>query len=215
MLPKFVKLHQRTFPSNVLDFRSYGGMKVLALLLFLWTSGSFLCTLYEVAFDRDKFKKDVAVEIENRGIIKKGYYWAKGFLWQATPKQQQIEQDTKADITNAILWGLLKLAITWCILWLCFDWRNARNLVFAAFSISVGIAYSFLPINAIPNFIPAIGSIDDICANLFGSGIGIASIAEYIKKRRQQELVNSLIEKNPQAALAMVLEEYGITIKKD
>jgi uncharacterized membrane protein YkvA (DUF1232 family) len=211
---EFVTLHEKPFPANILSFRTYGGMKVFALLVFLWMSSSFVCTLYDVTFDQAKFKQYATVEIENRGLIKKVWHWGWEFFWQDTPRKQQIEINTQKNINNAILWALLKLALAWCILWLCFDWRNAKNLVFAAFSIGMGIAYSLLPIDAIPDFIPAVGQIDDICANLFGSGIGIASIAEYVRKRRQREMITRLIRDNPQAALDLALEDYGILVKK-
>lgn len=69
------------------------------------------------------------------------------------------------------------------------------------------------PLDMIPDFIPAAGTLDDVCVNLFGSGLGIATIADHVKKRRHEDMIARLIHDNPQAAVTLALEEYGISIK--
>lgn len=209
---EFIQIGEKPFPANILSFRKYSGVRVLALIVFLWVALNSVYTLYDVTFNKDKFRQYATVEIENRGVVKKSLYWAKDFFWQETPKPQQIEINTQKNMHNAIFWQLLKLALAWCVLWLSFDWHNAKNLVFAAFSICIGIAYSLLPVDAIPDFIPAAGQIDDICANIFGSGIGFAAISEYVTKRRRRETIMRHIRDNPQVALSSALEDYGISV---
>jgi uncharacterized membrane protein YkvA (DUF1232 family) len=212
---EFIALPTQTpFPRNIFHVRSYDGLKVLALIFLAWATLNFGHTLYLITFHRSHFTEYANEVIDNRGILKKAWYWTKGFFWQDVPKTRQIEKNTQSNINRAVLWGLFLVSVSWLFVWLCFDWQHARHLVFAGISIGFGIAYSLLPVDAIPDFIPAVGALDDVCVNLFGSGLGIAAIAEYIKKRRHQEMISRLVHDNPQAAVALALEEYGVAIKR-
>jgi len=90
---EFVSVRSRKpFPSSILCFRTYGALKVLSMFLFIWALVSFGETLYLVGFHGDQFFQNATIQVENRGILKRAYYWTKGILWQDTPKEQQCQK---------------------------------------------------------------------------------------------------------------------------
>ena len=104
------------------------------------------------------------------------------------------------------------MILSWSLVWMCFDWDTAKHFVFAAICISFGAIYSLLPIDALPDFIPVAGMLDDLTINIFGSGLGIASVLEYYRKKKQKALVARLITQHPEAAVNVALEDYDLTM---
>ena len=73
------------------------------------------------------------------------------------------------------------MILSWCLSWICFDWKTTKYFVFAAISIGFAATYSLFPVDALPDFIPVAGVIDDLTLNIFGAGLGSASILKYYK----------------------------------
>jgi hypothetical protein len=186
LAPNFEFVHlpqEKAFPLNIFSFRKYSGLKVLALFFLLWSSLSFIHTLYLAVFHPDSFVRTAAVQIENRGIIKKIGLWFYHVFWQDTPTSVQVADKASTLITHQILWGLLRISICWCFVWGCFDWRNARYLLFAIFSFGFGVLYNFTPGHMIDNEIPIVGETETTTVDTIAAGLGLAAIAEHLKKR--------------------------------
>ena len=69
--------------------------------------------------------------------------------------------------------------------------------------------YSLMPADWIPDFIPVAGTVDDVVANAGGTSLGAVSVAEYYRSIRRRELASKVVERHPEAALDIVLEDCG------
>lgn len=213
---EFVTLpREKPFPANIFSLRHYTGLRALAIFFFLWAAISLSNTLYLVTFHRDFFTEQAQSQIENRGIIKKVWYWTKDFFWQMTPKPKQVHDNTDTNITHAILWGLFLLSLSWFFVWACFNWQHVRFLVFAVATFGFGALYNFTPGHMIDSEIPVVGEAETATVDVVAGGLSLAAIAEHLKKRRHQDMISRLIQDSPQAAITIALEEYGISVKRN
>lgn len=48
---------------------------------------------------------------------------------------------------------------------------------------------------------------------LFGSGLGLMSIIENAKKRKQDSYLREIMKENPSSAVSIVLKDYGLAIE--
>ncbi|MEO6847906.1 MAG: hypothetical protein ABI254_11650 [Chthoniobacterales bacterium] len=213
---KFIPLgDEKPFPANIFSFRHYGGLKVLSIILFLFAAINFSKTVYLISFNRGYFVEAATDEIANRGWIKKGYYGFVNTVWQNTPLETKVIIDSQHAMFWAVTKDLLLLSFAWLFVWLCFDWRNTRYLVFAIASLGCGILFNFMPGHMIDNEIPIVGEAETSAVEIVSTGMGALALAEHLKRRRSQEMINRLIQSNPQAAITIALEEYGIAIEKN
>jgi uncharacterized membrane protein YkvA (DUF1232 family) len=82
------------------------------------------------------------------------------------------------------------------------------------FNTCLGIAYLLAPIDAIPDFIPVIGSLDDTFVSMGVCALGLSSVYRHKLREVKTETILELIDDgNNQRALQMLLEDKGITIK--
>jgi len=206
---------EKPFPQNLFCFRKYTGLRALSLFIMIWTAFTFIHTLYEVTFHPEIFESQAKQQIENHGVLKKVWYWVPDFFWQHHSESEQVQNDAQKNINSAIFWGLFTLSTSWMFLWACFDWRNISNLVFAFLSFGFLVFYNFTPGHMIENEIPIVGETDSVGVDVFSGGLGIAAIAQHFRKKGRRDLVSHLIGENPQAAVMVALEEYGISLKKD
>ena len=201
------------FPMNVFEFKRYTTLRAISIALFLFFSANFLWSCYVTQFHDDAIKASVQDETEGRGYIKRLAYWTYETFWQDRSDEAKISEQIDARKHSILFWTLTRMLMSWCLVWLCFDWNTAKHFIFAAATISLGAIYSILPIDAIPDFIPAAGGLDDLTVNLFGSGLGVASIMEYYQRKKQKAQITRLIARHPDEAVSIVLEDYNLKFK--
>ena len=198
------------FPMNVCEFGRYTTLRGISMALFLLLSASFLWSLYVTQIHDEAIKAAMQGEVEGRGYIKRFGIWTYEKFWQKRSDEAKLD----ARKSSILFWSLTRMLMSWCLVWLCFDWNTVKNFIFAAATISLGAIYSILPVDAIPDFIPVAGGLDDLTVNLFGSGLGVASIMEYYKRKKQKAHIISLISRHPDEAVSIVLEDYNLKLKK-
>lgn len=200
------------FPRNVIIWRNYTGLRVIALILLAVATLGLARTMITTTFG----KKNIVAHVESarvhRGWIKKAWEWCRDWAWQGAPEGDKIQEGIENTIARKRLWSCVRLTVTWFLVWLCFDWDKARHFAFAACAIGFGVVYSIMPVDAIPDTVPFAGVLDDLSVNLFGSGIGIASILEYYRGKKHKAVVARMIQENPANALNLVLEEYHLEL---
>ena len=208
--PIITRPKEQSFPGNVMLWRRYTGLRVLALFIFIASMIRLAETCYTTTFKKFEYQQASQARIDNRGLLKKAWaniYW---YLWDRTPEPMQVRIDTGAIIRRRRYWSLAEVVLAWFTVWLAFDWDKARHFVFAALSLCAGIVYSLMPVDAIPDFIPVAGVADDIVVNIFSTGLGAASVAEYYRCKKRRELATRLLARHPDSAVEILLEEYGL-----
>ncbi|MDR2981262.1 MAG: DUF1232 domain-containing protein [Puniceicoccales bacterium] len=202
------------FPRNIFRISEYNSWRILALLLFAFAIVSFASSIIVPIVDPNRFTTEATIEYENRGLIKKLMHWTMGTLWQETPVEIKIKKDAETRIWVARLTSFSFLVSSWLVMWLCFDWRHARRIVFGLFLIGFGIGYSLLPIDLIPDFIPVLGYMDDLLATMFGAGIGISSIVDSYRVKQDEISLRELMKEDPNAGLRLLLKRHGLTVEE-
>jgi len=208
----YISPKERSFPLNVFDFRNYNSWKVLSLIVFFVFTSKFGYRIYQTTIGKEEVVQGVQIEREGRGWIKRAASWIYSNTWQDYPEEMDLQKKLESVVYGIRFWSFVKLIMAWCFVWMCFDWNTAKYFIFSTICISIGIVYSLLPIDALPDFIPVAGNLDDLTVNIFGSGLGIASITEYYRKTKQRRFVEKLISQNPEVALTIALEDYNLSM---
>jgi len=207
-----VERKEPSFPTNLLLFENYTAIRAASLIIFLFFCTQFIYSMYNVNFADAEIREMAQVEIEGRGWIKSAWYWLKETLWQDYPESVKLQEKIDSRKNSIIFWPSIRMLMSWTLVWLCFDWERARHFVFAAVTVSLGAIYSVLPVDALPDFIPGAGQIDDLTVNIFGTGLGVASILDYYRRQKMKSHVMSILSEHPESAINIVLEDYDLRL---
>lgn len=202
------------FPLNIVALRRYTGLRVISLIVFLVFTYGFFQALYSTTFEKTEIVQSIQGKNDGQGWLKRFGIWAYRKTWQDYPEETKLQTKIDNTVSSIRFWSFIRMIFSWCLVWMCFDWDTAKHFVFATICISFGVIYSLLPIDALPDFIPVGGMLDDLTINIFGSGLGIASVLEYYRKKKQKALVARLISQHPEAAINVALEDYDLTMDK-
>jgi uncharacterized membrane protein YkvA (DUF1232 family) len=202
------------FPQSLVSFRTYNSWKILSLFVLTFALCGFAFSIVDPFLHPDKYTEAIVIEIDNRGIVKKGWDWFYSTMWQNTPKETKIVQDASQRITWNRTCGFATVVLSWLFVWMSFDWRNAKRRVYCIFLVGFGIGYAIAPIDIIPDVIPFLGQIDDIMIALFGVGLGISSLAEDFQKRKEAQDITEIIKEHPESGLRLLLKRHGLTVKR-
>ena len=201
-----------SFPRNILAAEHYSVVRVLSLVILLISLISWAGTLHRTTFHRETIRQEVIRHLDNRGLLKKTWDAIAHFLWQRESTAARVERIVQQRSARARFWAFVRVLLAFALVWLTFDWDRARHFVFVAVAMTMSTLYCMLPVDCIPDAIPAVGVADDMAVCTFGVGLSAASIAEYSRRRRQQILVASLLESNPATAVNVVLSDYGLKL---
>ena len=192
------------FPSTLFDWQKYDGAKALTAIL-LGLATLYFCT----------------------GFL--------GFLFDHTPWLQQLFHLSPAKALPAAWWQIWKpigatvghiasyvdlafrlfvFLCTYCLAWATFDPRNIEGYVMGFFNTCLGLAYLVSPIDAIPDFVPVAGNLDDA---VLGVGVMLLGVSSLYRNKLRDVKTKTILELidggNRQKALQMLLEDKGIQIK--
>lgn len=82
------------------------------------------------------------------------------------------------------------------------------------FNTCLGVAYLLAPIDAIPDFIPIVGSLDDTFVGMGVCLLGLSSLyRNKVREVKTKTILELIDDGNSQKALQMLLEDKGITVK--
>lgn len=83
-----------------------------------------------------------------------------------------------------------------------------------AFNTLVGIAYMISPFDAIPDFVPLVGTIDD---TLLGAGMAILGASSFYKAKLREittdNALQSINDGNNIRAIQLLLKDKGVELK--
>jgi hypothetical protein len=152
---RLVDLSESTpFPKNIFSFREYNSWKVFALMVFAFALFNFgRAFIVPIAYP-DRFVGQAQVQYDNRGVIKRAWESSYGFLWQRTPSETKVTQIAEKQVAWDRWCASIGAVVAWLLLWLCFDWRNARTMIYGIFLIGFGVLYTIYPIDLIPDMFP-------------------------------------------------------------
>lgn len=211
---RLVDLPQSTpFPKNLFSLREYNSWKVFALIVLassLFSLGRAF--LAPIAYP-EHFTAPAKEQYDNRGWMKRWGQTIYGWAWQRTPPETKIKENAEKQIAWGRWCASVGVVLAWLFVWLCFDWRNARTMIYGIFLIGFGVIYAIAPIDLIPDAVPFFGVLDDAAMLLFGTGLGLMSIIENAKKRKQDAYLREIMKENPSSAVSIVLRDYGLAIE--
>lgn len=202
------------FPRNIISLREYNSWKALAVLFFFLTLCGFAYSVFDPLLSQDKYKDAIATQIDNRGLLKRGWDWGYEILWQKIPKDERIVIGAEKKIFWMRVSAFITALAAWLFVWICFDWKNAQRLIYGVFLVIFGIGYLLLPIDSIPDAIPILGLIDDLLIAVFGVGLGITSIVNDLRKKRESNHIREIIKEHPSSGLRLLLKEHGLTVEE-
>jgi uncharacterized membrane protein YkvA (DUF1232 family) len=113
-----------------------------------------------------------------------------------------------------LIFRLFIFICAYCLAWATFDPRNIEGYVMGFFNTCLGLAYMLAPVDAIPDFIPVVGSLDDTFVGMGVLFLGLSSVyRNKLRDVKTKTILELIDDGNNQKALKMLLEDKGITIK--
>jgi hypothetical protein len=202
------------FPCNIVYVRQYNSWRVIALIVFLIALYGFAHAIFDPIVSPGKYTESIAIQIDNRGILKKMWDWSYELLWQKVPEGKRIEIGAEKKVFWMRMSAFIAALAAWLFVWMCFDWRNAQRFVYGGFLVLFGIGYILLPIEAIPDAIPVLGLIDDLLVAAFGVGLGLTSIINDLRQKKESQHLREIIKDHPSTGLRLLLKEHGLTVEE-
>jgi len=184
------------------------------MLLFCLTLYGFAYSVFDPLLNPGRYKDAVATQIDNRGLLKRGWDWLYETMWQNSPKNEKIAVGVEKKIYWARISAFIMALAAWLFVWICFDWKNAQRLIYGMFLLFFGIGYMLLPLDAVPDAIPILGLVDDLLVAVFGVGLGLASIFSELRKNKESNHIKEIIKEHPSTGLRLLLKEHGLTVEE-
>ncbi len=188
-----------------MNFREYDGAKALTALLLFLSTLYFLAGFLGFLFDHTPWLKALLPTLGPATIVVPAQWW-------------QIWKPVGAAVTHIASYVDLALRMfvflcTYCLAWATFDSRNIEGYIMGFFNTCLGLAYLISPIDAIPDFIPVAGGLDDA---VLGVGVLLLGVSSLYRNKLRDVKTNTVIELidggNRQKALQLLLEDKGIRV---
>ena len=182
--------------------------RIIAIIPLTLTIVNLIIAVTLPIFEYDRFLERAIDKFEGRGFLKHFFDNVSGFFWQqVTP--HQIAQN---EIWWNQFWAVVYLVVSIIFCWVIFNWYQAKYIISGVSAVVLGIIYSFLPVDILPDFIPAAGSFDDVIVLLISSGTGFTILREGGEKGKILRKAQFLAEEKPIKTLEMLCEEYGLEL---
>ncbi|UBF30541.1 DUF1232 domain-containing protein (plasmid) [Kovacikia minuta CCNUW1] len=195
-----------SFPRTLFEFRKYDGAKALTAILLFLATVYFLFGFLGFLCDHTPWLKQLFQSSATIKTVPPTAWWQ---IWKpigATVNHIASYVD--------LAFRLFVFLCTYCIAWATFDPRNIEGYVMGFFNTCLGLAYMLSPIDAIPDFVPVAGSLDDA---VLGVGVLLLGLSSLYRNKLRDVKTKTILELiddgNSQKALQMLLEDKGVRIK--
>ncbi|MGB8702339.1 MAG: DUF1232 domain-containing protein [Thermosynechococcaceae cyanobacterium] len=195
-----------SFPGTLYEFRKYDGAKALVALILAMAGIYFLLGFFGFLVDHNAWLKAFLFKSSLSDISPQSPWW---HFW----KPIGVAVTHVASYVD-IAFRLFVFICAYCLAWATFDPRNIEGYVMGFFNTCLGVAYLLSPVDAIPDFIPVVGSLDDTFIGLGVSLLGLSSLyRNKLRDIKTKTILELIDDGNSKRALKMLLEDKGITIK--
>ena len=195
-----------SFPRTLFEFRKYDGAKALTAILLFLATVYFLFGFLGFLCDHTPWLKQLFQPAASLKEVPHAAWWQ---IWKpigATVNHIASYVD--------LAFRLFVFLCTYCLAWATFDPRNIEGYVMGFFNTCLGLAYMLSPIDAIPDFIPVAGSLDDA---VLGVGVLLLGLSSLYRNKLRDVKTKTILELiddgNSSKALQMLLEDKGVRIK--
>ena len=194
-----------SFPRTLFEWEKYDGARALVSILLMLATTYFLAGFLGFLVDHTPWLKDLLQPAAVANTAKVPWW----HLWRPIAS-------TVTHIASYVdlAFRLFVFLCAYCLAWATFDPRNIEGYVMGFFNTCLGLAYMISPIDAIPDFVPVAGNLDDA---VLGTGVLLLGLSSLYRNKLREVKTKTILELiddgNNQKALQMLLEDKGITIK--
>ena len=194
-----------SFPRTLFEWEKYDGARALVAILLLLATTYFLAGFLGFLVDHTPWLKEFLHPTALANPTKVAWW----HIWRPIAS-------TVTHIASYVdlAFRLFVFLCAYCLAWATFDPRNIEGYVMGFFNTCLGLAYMISPIDAIPDFVPVAGNLDDA---VLGTGVLLLGLSSLYRNKLREVKTKTILELiddgNNQKALQMLLEDKGITIK--
>lgn len=196
-----------TFPQSLFRWKNYDGAKALTAIFLLLSSIYLLAGFLGFVIDHTAWIHNLFYHSTNPPLSPQSLW---GRIWHPVG----LGLHHLASYVDIAL-RLFLFIFTYCLAWATFDPRNIEGYIMGGFNTLLGIVYLVTPVDMIPDMIPVVGTLDD---TVFGFGILFLGLSSIYRNKFRSEKTKTILELfndgNNQKALAMLLSDKGIALKK-
>jgi uncharacterized membrane protein YkvA (DUF1232 family) len=187
-----------SFPKNLFLSESYDGWKFLVALLL------FISTIYFMTGFPGflSIHNDLSVP-KTSGFIP--FVWNSVFGNAASSKVSSIVD---------LFFRFFVFICSYCLAWISFDPKEAEGYAMGLFNIIVGILYMLTPLDAIPDFVPFVGALDD---TFLGAGMILLGSSSWYKAKIRDKNTDTVLQLisdgNSNSAIQLLLKDKGVAVQ--
>ncbi|MUG95472.1 DUF1232 domain-containing protein [Scytonema sp. UIC 10036] len=192
---------QPEFPANLLKFKEYNVIKAIAIFILLFT---FLYTLLGFIGFVQRHYDLGPIQLREWYSPIRAFFGAFSSIF--------------SNLLNIIslIFILVPLILAWLLAWVVFDPREVSNVVLGMTNIIFGVMGIINPVDLIPDFVPVIGTADDVFS---GGLMALGALLLTLGAKRKGD-INTIIKLMKEGkideteGLNKLLEDKGILVKK-
>ncbi|ERN41152.1 hypothetical protein KR51_00022800 [Rubidibacter lacunae KORDI 51-2] len=178
--------------------------------VFVFLSAVFLLyTLSLSVFGTGEMIEEANKMYEHRGPLKKILSSVRD-LWQETPQEVVVKNTVGGKVGYMRFGAMIYFFASLFFLWVVNHWDTAQRLISIAIYLFAVVAYSLIPVDAFPDFIPVAGQLDDALVDACGIGLTGFAVKDLAHKRKTMEAFECALKESPEAALAIACKEFGV-----